>query len=1463
MRRIPIAPLLLVSLLSLRAQINYGRIQTDRIANQQTGIITGTAPDASRGNIFKTNHGTATTMANFASGMDSQPITVVCGDGNTIIQASANIIPAGAQNIVCSSIKQSQDFVFISGLGTGIRTVQRTNVSQLANTTLGFSATTSIFGRILTRNITGSTTTGSPINGNILSPRLTEDAARGRTFAFPANFIFTPSFTFNTAALAINELTFKYDGSNWHLISNSSAGGATPLGSAGDLQAQNGGSLAASGANDSGTTLKVARNSQFLGSNPYIDVRAYGVRAVTSAPSTRGSITSGTARFRLAAASTFQNGDGINISGAGATLALSTPSAPAVVASNTSGPTGTGMTVANASGATTYRYCVVALSFDGAATPCSPITSISNGAATLGLNTANVTWWTRTNNIVTITTAAPHNIVQGSIVSIGTDSAITGTWQVATVPDSTHFTFQTASDTRNGAPASGGSTGVVKYWTSNHVSWAAVTGAWKYLVFGRSGRSMVLLNVSLPEPAHAGLTLAADPLYNNFDDFGPTLTTAGSVPAWYPTTPPISGKNGDLVTTIVSGAGTTSLVLATNAGNTVSGATILFDNVPNIRTAATAAYSGAGAVLRFPATTTGAFYTTASPLTLVGFPNKLSVEQAGQISLGDTMILNNVTWNGTPKIPQATTAGGFESLVQIASVNANPMIYSTLPTTMSNVSLVDQSANSAVIWSDDKIGSIPGNQWSHVQFITGGGSDYMSRHLVIRNNISGGGGVFLDYVAFLSGQATGNSNTPLFIHTQNGGSPFSLKHIFLYYRGMFFGGGLQGTFDWIYEQGATMPKIFIANTLGGNMAVGLTITNSIEDTTQAPIVNYLGGLAGYINLNLSNGLAGFPEITGPGGVSVVCNGVGATGNSCGQTANSTLGVQSGTVIDGSLWTGAGSTFPYPVAKNNNAIAIGSAYKAFVTSNTQTAPTCSVSAGGTVPLASYTFDVAPVFSDGSEGPRSPISSICTATSGNQTITVNWAPVPGAIGYDLYKGGFAFQCAAPWVTGGATSSYVWSGAAGCGGYNTALPGGGPSYMTAAGLGAPQLKLSATNGAGTDSLVMPTATANRTQSFPDATGTFLLDNTLLLQPTLAAPAYDEFNRTNGAIGSNWTVTQGGLNVSSHAIVGTGSTDNSAFWNATTFSPDQFSQITIPTATTANKVFVRLSANGNGYACGPGGARVVLQKYTRGVSSNLTTASYTPVAGDTWRLEVFGTTFTCYRNGAVILTANNSSFATGQPGINTFDTSATADNWSGGNVHAIPRVDSEQDWTKNQHFSSITLGEARAAGGAASTDTLRADSLDHVLMQNLNNAGEQPLPQRAIVASAYTNATPTASNITGLSFTVSASRNYTAVCHLYYQGSANTAGLDITVTGPASPASVFYSYDEDTSVTGIRSSVASAFSTKLVGGLVIAATTNLHATVTIGLRNGANAGVVQVQASATGTGTVTVQAGSFCRVQ
>jgi hypothetical protein len=137
-----------------------------------------------------------------------------------------------------------------------------------------------------------------------------------------------------------------------------------------------------------------------------------------------------------------------------------------------------------------------------------------------------------------------------------------------------------------------------------------------------------------------------------------------------------------------------------------------------------------------------------------------------------------------------------------------------------------------------------------------------------------------------------------------------------------------------------------------------------------------------------------------------------------------------------------------------------------------------------------------------------------------------------------------------------------------------------------------------------------------------------------------------------------------------------------------------------------------------------------------------------------------------------------------------------------------------------------------------------------------------RTILTSPYTNATTTASNVTGLSFAAAANTNYSWTCDLYFQGSAGTAGLDITVTGPPSPTNVFYSYDEESGVTSANSGVAGAFATKIAGNASVPAAKNLHARVTLGLINGANAGTVQLLGSATGAGTVTIQPGSFCRL-
>jgi len=60
-------------------------------------------------------------------------------------------------------------------------------------------------------------------------------------FRLSGEFRIPVGYTFDTTATHTNALTFKFDGTNWNLISNSGGGGgASPLGNNGDLQSKNG-----------------------------------------------------------------------------------------------------------------------------------------------------------------------------------------------------------------------------------------------------------------------------------------------------------------------------------------------------------------------------------------------------------------------------------------------------------------------------------------------------------------------------------------------------------------------------------------------------------------------------------------------------------------------------------------------------------------------------------------------------------------------------------------------------------------------------------------------------------------------------------------------------------------------------------------------------------------------------------------------------------------------------------------------------------------------------------------------------------------------------------------------------------------------------------------------------------------------------------------------------------------------
>ena len=204
-----------------------------------------------------------------------------------------------------------------------------------------------------------------------------------------------------------------------------------------------------------------------------------------------------------------------------------------------------------------------------------------------------------------------------------------------------------------------------------------------------------------------------------------------------------------LITTIVSGAGTTSLTLANNAVNSVSSSTILFDDGATLSAAATVAGSlnANSGTLYLPWNRLA--YVINSPVTL---PNGLSMLQGADVVLNETMITSGVTWAGTYR-PQGSQASfGFARTQNIYVNKAYPGIYSTTDMYFSYTTLSGGNSNALMLQDG---GNIPTSTFDEVQF-TIGGTDHMSMGLVLRNgHIESSSQMFFRYVLF-----TGPQNTP-------------------------------------------------------------------------------------------------------------------------------------------------------------------------------------------------------------------------------------------------------------------------------------------------------------------------------------------------------------------------------------------------------------------------------------------------------------------------------------------------------------------------------------------------------------------------------------------------------------------------------------------------------------------------------------------------------------------------------
>ena len=182
----------------------------------------------------------------------------------------------------------------------------------------------------------------------------------------------------------------------------------------------------------------------------------------------------------------------------------------------------------------------------------------------------------------------------------------------------------------------------------------------------------------------------------------------------------------------------------------------------------------------------------------------------------------------------------------------------------------------------------------------------------------------------------------------------------------------------------------------------------------------------------------------------------------------------------------------------------------------------------------------------------------------------------------------------------------------------------------------------------------------------------------------ASDDFNRANGALGSNWTTWN--LNfgahqpfISSNKVFGyADAPDNGGYWNANAAPADQFSQAVVAGAISINTwlgVVVRSDATGANlynmiYFNNGGGYELRLYRKSGGSTYTQIGSTFSLpgalTAGDVIRIEVQGTTVTGLVNGVSKLSTTDSNISSGQPGIAFFAGSDALDNWQGGALGA-----------------------------------------------------------------------------------------------------------------------------------------------------------------------------------------------------
>jgi hypothetical protein len=1207
-----------------------------------------------------------------ASGQPCTPLALIYSDA-ALTQAIAN--PTTTDGLGNYFFYAAPGKYEIEISGPGITTKQIPNV-MLPNdpSSPTFTGAVSAFSLNLTGNlsVTGNTTVlGNLASGTLnLTNQGTPPGAAG-------------AGTVNLYTKTLDKRLYYKDETGTE-IGPLSSGGGSPGGSNTQVQVNNSGTLGGSPCLSfpslTSGPVNVACDPVISGPDPYVDVRKYGLVSQTSVPTTTATINSGSSNATLAAAAGFLNGNGFVLYGAGPANTMTTPTVtPTVTPSQASNFTSTGFTGGNTvaapgGGSTSFSYQLVADDCNGGLTAASTAGTTSGGF-TLGQQSATISSYTRAGTLVTVTTSAAHGLAPGALINIAItagEQSLQGWFQVAATPTTTTFTFNSGQSTAGGSPASGSPTGTVYYWNVNHLSWSLPGGTMpcRYWVYGRTAGSTVRLGLSELSNVNGFTALT-------FNDYGSPYNDNFNFPSYIPSSPPVSATNDWLIGTITAGGGTTSVTLSNAASASVTNGTFLFDNATPM--AAAVAANCNGAPLYFPS---GGNFVFNSTLTL---SCTITIQQAGTLTFNEPFILNNHlnTWIGDLN-PQSWT-GTQNQLIAAANVNcalANPCIYNTPsgPFRIKAIRLAGGAANNNRLMLIDPNANatpIPTGYLEDMTFSTGGSADYMSEGLTIRGGLTNSvSNLQIKRLSLLSGpnQAFNPPAPPtpmarLYAATTQIDQLTTQKRtIALLNPNQIEQTGIA------YFSGSNMPGWWITQ-YSNPLCSQVSLANNQFDTTFfAAAGNFFGTSVSWCgpllirnaNSNNSANLTGMPFLN-----VLVEGSIGAVGQNINLTQASGSVISYGAPgIQGAGLGFVGYAMPQP---NTPTVALGAH------------GSCS---SNCVAAGTYFYAIMGVDTNGRNSSQSLASSSVT-TDGTQTITVNWVPVGGQVITSRGRGTSASNILYTDAMGTGVPGTSYSDLGSLFYSATAIPPtANSSSLSTLGLSTPQVTLTA--GGFTDA-ISGTFTANRMQTVPDVTGYVPVTSYI-------NSAYDNATRANGAIGGNWTVVSGGINIASNNFQGTGASGNSAaFWNVNPFAPDQFAEVTV-TSLNATTDFdgpaVRVST-GNWYSCVESTTSLIFQRSVSGSTSNVTTVSVTGNSGDILRIEVQGSTVKCYQNGVLQITQADTNLTSGSPGIELFNNVATLKNWSGGNLHPLAQLDAEQDWTKTQHFTQ---------GVAVGTETFAA---------------------------------------------------------------------------------------------------------------------------------------------------------------